>query len=26
MDDPPLVQMKIVRMEDDGLGLQFVEE
>lgn len=25
IDDPPVVKMKIVRMEDDGLGLQFIE-
>lgn len=25
-DDLPLVTMKIVRAEDDGLGLQFLEE
>lgn len=25
VDDPPVVKMKIVRMEDDGLGLQFIE-
>ena len=24
-DDMPVVKMKIVRMEDDGLGLQFIE-
>lgn len=24
-DDMPIVKMKIVRMEDDGLGLQFIE-
>ena len=25
-DDMPVVKMKIVRMEDDGLGLRFIEE
>lgn len=25
IDDPPLVKMKIVRTEDEGLGLQFIE-
>ena len=24
-DDMPVVKMKIVRMEDDGLGLRFLE-
>ena len=24
-DDMPVVKMKIVRMEDDGLGLRFIE-
>jgi hypothetical protein len=26
MDDPPIVKMKIVRTEKDGLGLQFIQE
>lgn len=25
MDDPPVVTMKIVRVEKEGIGLQFVE-
>ncbi len=26
MEDPPIVKMKIVRTEEQGLGLQFVRE
>lgn len=26
VDDPPLIKMEIVRLEDDGLGLKYIDE